>query len=63
MTQRMISDFYRLSGSLSIISTRIRAPILNFNQYGTGTCGVADDRFTIADALRAGRVPDIQTAN
>ena len=28
----MISNFYRLPGSLSIISTQIRAPILNFKQ-------------------------------
>jgi hypothetical protein len=41
----MISDFYRLPGSLSIISTQIRAPILNLNQHGTGACSVADDQF------------------
>ncbi|MFM0076550.1 hypothetical protein PQQ86_35925 [Paraburkholderia sediminicola] len=59
----MISDFYRLRGSFSIISTQIRAPILIFNQHETAACSVADDRSSIADAQRAGRVSDIQTAD
>jgi hypothetical protein len=41
----MITDFYRLRGSLSIISTQVRAPILNFNYHETGACIVADGRF------------------
>jgi hypothetical protein len=59
----MISDFCRLPGSFPIISTQIRAPILDFKQHGTGVCGVADDRSYMADAQRAGRVSGIQTAN
>jgi hypothetical protein len=34
----MITDFYRLRGSLSIICTQVRAPILEFNRYETGAC-------------------------
>ncbi|MFL9962390.1 hypothetical protein PQR02_15060 [Paraburkholderia sediminicola] len=41
----MITDFYRLRGSLSIISAQVRDPILNFNQHETGACSVAGGRF------------------
>jgi hypothetical protein len=42
---RMISNFYRLRGSLSIISAQTHPPILNVNQHETGVCSVAEDRF------------------
>jgi hypothetical protein len=61
---RMISDFYRLPASLSIISSQIVAPILIF-QPGMERVPAASQTTgsTIPDAQRARRVPDVQTAN
>ncbi|MFL9921262.1 hypothetical protein PQR75_39080 [Paraburkholderia fungorum] len=59
----MISDFYRLRGSLSIISPRIVAPILIFTGMERVPAAWQMTGSTIPDAQRAGRVPDIQTAN